>query len=392
MKKLANKILFLSDRPEDTTGLARVGRDLASLVSTMPEFKVGFLGRGSQGMAKFPWTTYSYPISGFGTWGENHLAGVVDDFFGKERGIVFSNWDISRLGWMTGLGLSDELARAYNPKARNWDLWGYFPVDGVGPSGASLGVEACNTVSCFNRVLAASEWGAGVLRASGRPDADWIPHGIKLADFTPNPKARSILGWKESDVIVGMVASNQARKDYPVAFHTAALLKEAYGNRFKFWLHTDAMVNYWSVYSLSVDYGLQDCLEVTMARSDEEMSLRYAACDCTMLPSAAEGFGFPIAESMACGTACVVTDYAAGQELVEEESRVKPVAFRLDTIHNVQRAVLSGHGFVKAVAAQIEKKREDPEYRGGQMRAMVEHLDWDRLRIVWERWFREGLR
>ncbi len=95
---------------------------------------------------------------------------------------------------------------------------------------------------------------------------------------------------------------------------------------------------------------------------------------------------------MACGTACVVTDYAAGQELVPEDCRVKPVTMRVDTIHNVLRAVLSGYGFASAAVNQIEKKRADPEYRGEELRSGVEHLSWDRLKHSWISWFRSGIR
>ena len=391
MKPLANPILFLSDRPEDTSGLARIARDLASLAATMPEFRVGFLGRGSQGMRKFPWTTYSYPEA-TGNWGEKYLAGVASDFFGNDRGIVFSNWDISRLGWLQNQSeMAADLQTAYNPSMRNWDLWGYFPVDGWGPNYAQ-GVENRQTLSAFNRVLASSEWGQQALIASGRPDADWLPHGIDMSRFCLDVSARERAGWKAEDVIVGCVMANQARKDFPVAFETAALLKKKYKGRFKFWMHTDLLIRYWNVYALAVDFGIQDCLEITQSSTDAELAMRYAACDATMLPSAGEGFGYPIAESQACGTACVVTDYAAGQEIVPEDCRVRPVHYRMETAYNIYRAILSPYGFAERLSEQIELKREDPQYRSEQIRAGVEHLDWNSLRHPWQRWFREGLK
>lgn len=389
-RKLGNKILFFSDRPEDLSGLAKISRDLASLCCTMPEFKVGFLGRGSQGMSKFPWTTFSYPES-TGGWGHQYLAGVADDFFGKDYGIVFTNWDISRLGWLTGQGLPDDLAKAYG-SGKNWEVWAYPPVDSCGVSGVGLGVEARYTLSAFKRVLAPSEWGANVLRASGRPDADWIPHALNLNTFKPDPEARKKLGWNENDVIVGMVATNQARKDYPVAFECLSLLRKQYGNKFRAWVHTDTMLRHWNIAALAADYGIGDCLEVSLRATDEELAMRYAACDCTILPSGGEGFSYTTAESLACGTPQIVADHAAAQELVEELCRVRPVAYRIDTIHNVQRAVLSGHAFANAAFGQIEKKREDSEYRSEQLRDQVQHLSWDKLKTVWERWFREGLR
>jgi glycosyltransferase involved in cell wall biosynthesis len=167
-----------------------------------------------------------------------------------------------------------------------------------------------------------------------------------------------------------------------------------FGNRFHFWIHTDRMIHYWNLYALAADYGLTSGdYEATFEASDAELALRYSACGCTILPSGGEGFGYPIAESMACGTACVVTDYAAGQELVREwDCCVPPKALRVDTQHNVMRAVLDSRGFAKRAIAQVELKRTDWEGRGEELRKSVEHLDWPKLKFVWQRWLREGLR
>jgi glycosyltransferase involved in cell wall biosynthesis len=385
-KPFANPLLILSDRPEDSTGLARVARDLAGLACQMPEFRVAVLGRGSVGKRAFPWQTYSYPESA--CWGEAFVGEVAADFFGPDHGIILSNWDISRLAGL--------LRRPEAGADRNWDLWGYFPVDGVGPDGQGLGMEARQLLPSFNRVLAASEWGRGVLVRSGRPDADWLPHGIwknVFAAFAGDPCSdREFVGWEPDGVYVGCVMTNQSRKDWPVALHAAALLRKEYGARFRFWAHTNTMMAYWNLYALIADYGLNDCIEVSMDLGDGQLASRYAACDCTILPSGAEGFGFPVAESMACGTGCVVADYAAAQELVPAAMRVMPVTMRVDTAWNLQRAVLSGHGFARAAKTEIERKRADWEFVSGENAARVEHLDWASLRHNWTRWLREGLR
>ena len=133
-------------------------------------------------------------------------------------------------------------------------------------------------------------------------------------------------------------------------------------------------------------------LEVTTNCTDEQLALRYSACNCTILPTAGEGFGYPIAESLACGTPCITTDYAAGQELVpDEDMRVPAVAFKIDTMHNVRRAVLSGYGFASRVKLYVERGQEDREGMADRMRRSVEHLDWKKLKWVWMRWFREGI-
>ncbi len=371
-------ILFLSDAADTQGGLARIARDLATLVCTLPDFKCGYLGRGAIGHSKLPFTQYSYPESG--GWGQDYLAGVTKEFFGSDHGIVFSNWDLSRLTWLPA------------KEGRNWGLWGYFPIDSVGVNGRPMTYECQHALKLFNRVCAASEFGMNVLKAAGRPDAEFLPHGIFFDKFRPYPDARKLLNWNDGDIFVGFVAANQARKDFPVAFETAMLLRQHYGNRLKFWINTNLLIHGWNVYALAADYGLTDCLEVTTDLTDEQMAVRYSACDCTILPSGAEGFAFPTAESLACGTACVVADYAAAQELVPVECRVSPVAYRIDTTYNSQRAVLSGYGFANAAIWQIDRKRLDPERRSEELQETVAHLSWERLKYPWARWFKDGLR
>jgi glycosyltransferase involved in cell wall biosynthesis len=48
---------------------------------------------------------------------------------------------------------------------------------------------------------------------------------------------------------------------------------------------------------------------------DTDLAALYGACTCTAFPSLAEGFGYPLLESMACGAACVISDDPALLEL-----------------------------------------------------------------------------
>jgi glycosyltransferase involved in cell wall biosynthesis len=387
-KPLANPLLILSDSPSLLSGLSRAGRDIASLAATLPQFRVGYLGRGGFNQRKFPWHQVDFPESA--QWGEGYLERVWNDFSGGEPGVILSNWDLSRLLWFThpqGTGLE-----AFAGPNRNFQKWVYSPVDSTGPNGQTLSVASQACLHGFDRACVASEFGCQVMRASGRTDADWLPHGLWLDKFHPYANAKALLGGDENGVYVGANMTNQARKDMPAAFECAAALRQEYGSKFKFWLHTDVLVRYWNVYALAADYGVQDCLEVTTELTDEQLAVRYSACDCTVNPTAGEGFSYVTAESQACGTACVVTDYAAGAELVEEDCRVLPVAMRVDTQHNVLRAVLSGYGFAAKVKEQVERKRGDWEYRSEQLADRVSYLGWEKLKHPWTKWLLEGLK
>lgn len=53
---------------------------------------------------------------------------------------------------------------------------------------------------------------------------------------------------------------------------------------------------------LAAHWGVADSVVATGSISDEQMVALLRAADCTVLPSFEEGFGLPIAESVACGT------------------------------------------------------------------------------------------
>jgi len=389
-KPLSNPLLIVGDNPSLPGGLSRIGRDLATLACTMPEFRVGYMGRGEGNRTKFPFCLY--PFDERHEWGADVIREVWQDFSQGGPGLIMTTDDPSRRVWFADPAFAPPKLEQFLGAGRQFRKVGYFPLDSTGPDGSVLGIEARNTLLGYDRVLCASEWGAAVAKRSGRQDADWLPHGFFPDKFHPQAHARGAMVKNSAEVWVGMVAANQARKDFPVYFETLAILREHYGNRLRAWLHTNALVAYWNVYALAADYGVQDILDTSTSLPDEMLAIRYSACDCTLLTTAGEGWGFPIVESLACGTSCVTTDYGAGQEHVPEDCRVRPIAYRVETSHNVQRAILSGHGFARAVIEQVERKRADWQYVSEQNAESVRHYAWPNLRFLWERWLRECLK
>jgi glycosyltransferase involved in cell wall biosynthesis len=380
-------ILFLGDSPNLHTGLARIGRDLASLVAGLPQFRVGYLGRGGVGSFQLPFPNLNFPESA--QWGERYIESTWRDFAGEQKGIIFSIWDPSRLHWFANpVGIDGALGEFL--RSGRFQRWGYFPIDSYGV-GKRLTTMSCQTLAGYNRTLAYGIFGAEVVLQSTGNEVEWIPHGMNLDVFTPRDRvaARMALGARADDLVVGCVMTNQARKDWGLAFATIAKLRETHPNLI-FWAHVDTLLRSWDIQALAADFDLQNRTIVTQSSvlSDTELSYYYSACDVTMLPSLGEGFGYPVVESLACGVPCITGSYGGAAELIPNTVwLVDPVAERLDTPHNCLRPVYRPIDF----AVEIENvlcHGHDP----AMCRSSVEHLDWKLLwPSRWKKWFLDGL-
>ncbi len=156
-------ILFLSDSPDLNTGLARIGRDLAWMLSLKSdEFRVGYLGLGGTGSSKLPFQQYFIPPSqheDWSMWGLHQIERVWQDFAGAERGIVFTIYDPTRMLWLSQPSyLPDSPTKAFL-MSRPFALWGYFPIDATGPNDR-LSLVAKETLAGYDRRLAYTAWGA----------------------------------------------------------------------------------------------------------------------------------------------------------------------------------------------------------------------------------------
>lgn len=380
MNPAPTKLLILGDSPDLGTGLSRIGHDLAQILSAMPEFEVGYLGRGGQSHRRYPWMQYNFPVSA--QWGEEWLRSTWEDFAGTERGILLTVWDASRLIWLANpAGLPDAQWLANPP----FDLWGYFMQDAEGIQPGALPLIHATVMSRFKRVLLASKWAWGLAKQSlpAHPDVDWMPHGINTKVFKPSDltleskqQARYLMFQKPVSKVWGCCMTNQSRKHWPTVLEALKLSPGVH-----LWAHTDQLIAYWNLPALALEYGVLDRVFFdVLQRSDEQMSFMYGLCDLTLLISGGEGFGYPIAESLACGVPVVTGGYGAGAELNTYHDNVVDYKLICETQHNVLRA----HHHAYAIDRTI--KNVQPESI-----ASVDHLSWDNLQHPWMKWFRKGV-
>jgi len=377
---------LVGDGPQEQTGLGRIARDIGALLTTTELFDLVQIG----GPIPPVWAGWHHlPMAEAARgddWGASYVAALWHDVFGRQPGVLFCIWDPARLYPYAALDL---------PVRK----WAYVAIDSYNRWGGLSGPPAV-ALQGFDRVLAYTRWGSEIIRNLSTPPVAYLPHGLWLANF--GPLADSDYAWVAEQlgphvgreaIVIGCVATNQARKDLSLFCETLATLRgrglNVYG-----WLHTDELVRAWSVTQLVEDCGLDHAITVTIGHyTDRQLACLYHRADVTIAPGLGEGFGYPIVESLAAGTPVIHGDFGGGAELVPKaEWRVPIAATRRESIYALTRPVFRPEDVANAVEralawrATVGARTADAYCRGA-----VAHLDWLQLRPRWESWIRGGL-
>ncbi len=154
-----------------------------------------------------------------------------------------------------------------------------------------------------------------------------IPNGYDLTRFAPNEvqrlRFRSTLGIAVDDVLLGMVARWHPQKDHENLLNAIVHLR-ALGVKFRCILvgsemDSDNVALVASIHRL----GVQDI--VILGGPMEDIPTLMNALDVHLLSSAyGEAFPNVVAEAMACGTPCAVTDVGDSALILGDTSRVAP--------------------------------------------------------------------
>jgi hypothetical protein len=183
-------MLILSDCPSQTSGLARITRDLATLIASMPEFRVASLGVWGIGSTRLPFMQYHIRPN---TFGEDDLPLAWDEFAQGQAGIVLAIFDLSRLLWLARPEFVEkEWLREWllDARKRKFKFWCYTPIDSTGPMNKLTEMSKQVLLGC-DRILTPSPWAMGIVRNTiGTAEAevrgnDWLPHGLGLRTFHP---------------------------------------------------------------------------------------------------------------------------------------------------------------------------------------------------------------
>lgn len=378
-------LLILSDAPSGLSGLGRITRELCHRIAAnlSDKFRLATLGYGGVGSQNMPWQQYSMcgdpPSRG---WFVPELYLAWQDWAGGEPGVVLTIWDASRMAWLV------EPEACPDPSIRQWlqnrpfQIWGYWPIDAAGVHGMPNGYA--QVMRKYDRNLAYSEWARGLMKEEGIC-AEALPHGIDTSIWYPRDRKQGRQKIRElgmgrlgdNSLLVGIVATNQVRKDWALAFQTCAeLLKQ--GQDVLMWGHIDALTRYWDIVALARDFGMLNRVIVTNPPvADEDMAQLYSACDVTLGIGGFEGFGYPIFESLACGVPCVHGNGGGAAEHMSIPALVTVKTFRLDGQFDCLRPVFDATEWAHIVQCNVGAGMMCPP-----------NLDWNNLWPRWEKWLR----
>lgn len=302
---------------------------------------------------------------------------------------ILANWDAFALGFLEDLGLPYGV---------------YIPIDGpFTPTWRDY-------VKGAHKIIAYSEFGySELLKWFPASKLTKIPHGVDTSIFSPSPKPKSQLRKaipvtppvpEDCFLITHVGANIGPRKNIPLLM--IAFAKFARN-------HPDAHLLLWTnphgtpgkSYNLPV---LADMLGISHrihfptvnpileGISEAQLAQIYNASDIYASLSCAEGWGYPLLESQACGVPVIAPDNSAQTEIVKGHgwlvSNIDPEDYVEVPIY-IPYLTRYPQPSLRSFLECLEEAYSNPELRqeyGAKAREFALNFDWDRCIIP--KWLR----
>lgn len=173
-------------------------------------------------------------------------------------------------------------------------------------------------------LIVANSQAAARLLSEADPHIEVVPNGIDSDYFRPMPGAAAALRdeWSVTTSVVGFVGRLDPIKDIPNFFRAVTRVVAEEPDTKAICVGGGPERDLRLARESAAEMGLEDALIFTSERRD--MPAVYSALDVLCLTSASEGFPNVVAEAMACGTPCVVTDVGDSREIVGNAGIVVP--------------------------------------------------------------------
>jgi len=199
-----------------------------------------------------------------------------------------------------------------------------FPVDGP-----MLGfTELVDLADC---AVTCTRWGRQIVGDVSTARVQVVPHDVDVDAFRPLGDAerarlrRSVFNVRPDVLTVLSVAVNTIRKDLFQALQGIAALKARRGPVVKVHFHTSGVHQGMNLQLMASSLGLVQGLDYQIADPSllgaprEIINELYNASDAVLFTSRREGWGLPMTEAMAAGTAVVAPRYGPFEELLGDD-------------------------------------------------------------------------
>lgn len=249
------------------------------------------------------------------------------------------------------------------------------------------------TLDKFDEIVSVSEFGRAELEKAGIK-SKLIPFGVDTKTYYPLDiqtlkivKKRAKL--PEDKWIWQFVGRNQARKNIPDLFKAYKRFNKKYPNKSVLYLNTDPLDPAgMDLFELANCYGIKKNVIFTnnfINTTQNQLNAIYNVADCHVYMSVAEGFCFPVLESMSTGTMQIVPGHTALSELVRPDcgELVKILTKRLNS-----EGVYQYFPSIDDMVKKMVKVYEDPHLkevygRNGFEKARGEYYNWDKIVDKW---------
>ncbi|MGE5471033.1 MAG: glycosyltransferase family 4 protein [Bacteroidota bacterium] len=250
----------------------------------------------------------------------------------KLRGIIVAEAPDAVQTWMYHADLVGGLiARLTGIKKIFWNIR-HSNFDFAESSFATrLVARACAKLSRIipNVIVCCSEQAAMVHQEFGYRKDKFIviPNGYDLARFSQDDSGRALVraewGVSDNEILLGLVARWNSQKDHSNLLHALAILNVTNNNLRCVMVGAGMGPDNIAMTDLIRLLGLSD--KIILAGPRDDIPRVMNALDLHVLPSS-HGEAFPnvVAEAMACGTSCVVTDVGDAALIVGETGWVVP--------------------------------------------------------------------
>lgn len=369
MEKL--RLLWVSDAPALNTGFAKVTRELLARFSADERYEV----------ASFAWfenpdavTNLPYPVfAADSEYGQNNFQEVTASF---QPDVVVTLGDVWMVDWIVETAGRKDFA------------WiGYVPIEG-----APLPRSWVDVLVEMDAVVAMSRFGQSTIQTAARHlQPSYIPWGVDTNVFRPLPNRAQLRAENglTDRFVIGCVARNQPRKQYPLLLQAFAEFLNTCPEGLLY-LHTDPNDTLgWDLEDLIERFHLSDAVgiseQATVAQGVNEAELNqiYNCFDIFVLPTLAEGFGLPFIESLAAGIPVVATDCSSCPELVEGHGELIQVKARLTTVpYGIEYAFADAAHLVEILKMLNQDLPLRVKYRN-EGHAFAQEFAWDDLMEKW---------